>query len=309
MQLMDTRPMTPAILSASVIAVPPVARHDDLSWNVDANRRIIQHLEAGGVTTLLYGGNAALAHVSLREYPALLSMLADTAGPQTAVVPSVGPSFGQMLDQASILKDYPFPTVMLLPSRDAITPAGLAGGIQRFVDHLGKPIVLYIKQDGMVDVETVKKMVGDGLISWIKYAVVRPDTANDPFLKGLIEAVGTSLIVSGMGEQPTITHLGDFGLVGFTSGCVCVAPRHSMRMLAALKGGDRALAETIRGEFAPLENLRDTISPVRVLHAAVGLAGIAETGPITPFWSPVPESDHAAIQAAALDLLARNAVS
>jgi dihydrodipicolinate synthase/N-acetylneuraminate lyase len=303
---MDTRTMTPAILAGSVIAVPPVARQTDLTWNVEANRRIIQHLEAGGVTTLLYGGNAALAHVSLAEYPALLTMLSESAGPSTIVVPSVGPSFGQMMDQASILKDFAFPTVMLLPSRDAMTPAGLALGIQRFVDKLGKPIVLYIKQDGMVDVETVQKMVGDGLISWIKYAVVRSDTADDPFLTSLIQAVGASSIVSGMGEQPTITHLRDFGLSGFTSGCVCIAPRHSMRMLAALKAGDFATAESIRRQFAPLERLRDTISPVRVLHAAVQLAGIAETGPVTPFWSSVSESDHAAIRAAALELLALN---
>ncbi len=303
---MNTHPMTPAILAGSVIAVPPVARHADLTWNVDANRRIIQHLEAGGVTTLLYGGNAALAHVSLKEYPALLTMLTHSAGPTTVVVPSVGPSFGQMLDQAEILRDYAFPTVMLLPSRDAITPAGLAGGIKRFVEKLGKPIVLYIKQDGMVDVETVQKLTNDGLLSWIKYAVVRPDAANDPFLKNLIQAIGPSTIVSGMGEQPTITHLRDFGLVGFTSGCVCVAPRHSMRMLAALTAKDYVAAERIRQQFAPLEKLRDTISPVRVLHAAVRLAGIAETGPITPFWSPVAESEHPAIRAAALELLRLN---
>jgi dihydrodipicolinate synthase/N-acetylneuraminate lyase len=303
---MNTHSMTPAILAGSVIAVPPVARHADLTWNVDANRRIIQHLEAGGVTTLLYGGNAALAHVSLMEYPALLTMLTHSAGPTTVVVPSVGPSFGQMLDQAEILKDYAFPTVMLLPSRDAITPAGLASGIKRFVDKLGKPIVLYIKQDGMVDVETVQKLTNDGLLSWIKYAVVRPDAANDPFLKSLIQAIGPSTIVSGMGEQPTITHLRDFGLVGFTSGCVCVAPRHSMRMLAALTAKDYVAAERIRQQFAPLEKLRDTISPVRVLHAAVQLAGIAETGPITPFWSPVAESEHPAIRAAALELLRLN---
>jgi dihydrodipicolinate synthase/N-acetylneuraminate lyase len=303
---MNTHSMTSAILAGSVIAVPPVARHADLTWNVDANRRIIQHLEAGGVTTLLYGGNAALAHVSLKEYPALLTMLTHSAGPTTVVVPSVGPSFGQMLDQAEILKDYAFPTVMLLPSRDAITPAGLAGGIKRFVDKFGKPLVLYIKQDGMVDVETVQKLTNDGLLSWIKYAVVRPDAANDPFLKSLIQAIGPSTIVSGMGEQPTITHLRDFGLVGFTSGCVCVAPRHSMRMLAALTAKDYVAAERIRQQFAPLEKLRDTISPVRVLHAAVQLAGIAETGPITPFWSPVAESEHSAIRAAAVELLRLN---
>ncbi|MDA0659922.1 MAG: dihydrodipicolinate synthase family protein [Planctomycetota bacterium] len=294
--------MTPDVLARSVIAVPPVARHADLRWNIDANHRIIQHLESGGVTTLLYGGNAALAHVSLQEYPALLTMLADAAGPDTVVVPSIGPSFGQSMDQVEIVRDYPFPTVMLLPSRDAITPVGLASGIQRIVDQLGKPIVLYLKDEGVVDVVTIQKLVNDGLISWIKYAIVRRDTANDRFLQWIIQAVGPASVVSGMGEQPTIVHLRDFGLAGFTSGCVCVAPKLSQRMLTALRARDYTTAEKLREQFAPLETLRDTINPVRVLHAAVRLAGIAETGPIVPFWSGVTESDDAVICGAAIEL-------
>lgn len=298
--------MTPETLAGSVIAVPPLARNADLTLNVDANRRIIRHLEAGGVTTLLYGGNAALAHVSLKEYPGLLRLLVESVGSKTVVVPSVGPSFGQMMDQAEVLRDFPFPTVMLLPSRDAVTSAGLTAGVRRFVDELGRPIVLYIKNDGMVDVETVQKMMQDGLISWIKYAVVRENPANDPFLDGIIQAIGPTRIVSGMGEQPAIIHLRDFHLSGFTAGCVCIAPKCSMLMLAAIKRGDYAAAEELRRKFAPLEHLRDSLSPVRVLHAAVELAGIAETGPITPFWSPIPESNHAAIRAAALELLRWN---
>jgi dihydrodipicolinate synthase/N-acetylneuraminate lyase len=300
---MDTRQVTSATLAKLVIAVPPVARDASLAWNVAENLRMIRHLEAGGVTTLLYGGNAALAHVAVSEYAALLNLLADAVAPQTVVIPSVGPTYGLMMDQGAILRDFPFPTVMLLPSRDATTPAGIAGGMRRFVDRIGRPAVLYLKHDDMVDVETVQKMANDGLISCIKYAIVRDNPHNDSFLKALIDAIGPSLIVSGMGEQPAIVHLRDFRLAGFTSGCVCIAPRLSLTMLRVLQAKDYAAAERIRQQFAPLEKLRDTINPVRVLHAAVALAGIADTGPITPFWSPVSESDRPAIQAAAQDLL------
>ncbi len=295
--------MTSATLSSSVIAVPPVARDKDLRWNLAENAKLIKHLEAGGITTLLYGGNAALAHVSLSEYPALLQLLSDSASDRTVVVPSVGPHFGMMMDQAEILRDYAFPTVMLLPSKDAMTPAGLATGIRRFVDRLGQPIVLYIKQDGMVDVETVQRMMNDGLLSWIKYAIVRKDPSQDPYLASMIDAIGPSLIVSGMGEQPAIVHMRDFGLAGFTAGCVCVAPALSTSMLQAILRKDFAAAERIRQQFAPLEALRDQINPVRVLHAAVRLAGIADTGPITPFWSPVSSSDEQSIKVAAKELL------
>ena len=295
--------MTPATLAASVIAVPPLARDANLALNIAENVRLIRHLEAGGVTTLLYGGNAALAHVGLSEYAALLSLLTDAVSSQTVVVPSVGPTYGMMMDQAAILRDFPFPTVMLLPGREATTPAGIATGLRRFVDRIERPAVLYLKQDGMIDVETVQRMVKDGLISWIKYAIVRDNPNNDSFLRSLIDAIGPTQIVSGMGEQPAIVHLRDFGLAGFTSGCVCVAPRLSMNLLHALRTRDYAAADRIRQQFAPLENLRDSINPVRVLHAAVALADIAQTGPITPFWSPVSEFDQRAIQLAAEELL------
>lgn len=300
---MNSQPMTSTSLSASVIAVPPVARDQDLRWNVTENAKLIRHLEAGGITTLLYGGNAALAHVSLSEYPALLKFLSDSVSDRTVVVPSVGPHFGMAMDQAEILRDYAFPTVMLLPSKDAMTPTGLATGIRRFVDRLGKPIVLYIKQDGMIDVETVKRLMNDGLLSWIKYAIVRKAPSQDPYLASMIDAIGPSLIVSGMGEQPAIVHMRDFKLAGFTAGCVCVAPALSTSLLQAILRKDFAAAECIRQQFAPLESLRDQINPVRVLHAAVKLAGIADTGPITPFWSPVSATEEQAIEAAAKELL------
>ena len=37
----------------------------------------------------------------------------------------------------------------------------------------------------------------------------------------------------------------------------------------------------------PLEDLRDAWGPARVLHHATELAGIAPTGPIPPFVSPL----------------------
>ena len=74
---------------------------------------MIRHLERGGVTTLLYGGNAALAHVSVSEYATMLTWLSDAAASTTFVIPSVGPSYGLMMDQGAILRDFSFPTVML----------------------------------------------------------------------------------------------------------------------------------------------------------------------------------------------------
>jgi dihydrodipicolinate synthase/N-acetylneuraminate lyase len=118
-----------------------------------------------------------------------------------------------------------------------------------------------------------------------------------------VNMVGPALIVSGIGEQPAIEHMRDFGLAAFTSGCVCVAPRLSMNMLEAISSGDFETANRIRSVFCPLEDLRNSINPIRVLHAAVALAGIAETGPVLPLLTEVHEADRAEIQATASKLI------
>ncbi|MDA1050302.1 MAG: dihydrodipicolinate synthase family protein [Planctomycetota bacterium] len=301
---MNTNTITSETLAASVIAVPPLARNPDLSLNSAENEKQIRHLEAGGVTTLLYGGNAILYHIALSEYADLVDMLAETAGEQSLVIPSVGPGYGMMMDQAAILRDMPFPTAMILPTRDVATPTGVATAVRHFVEKVNRPAVLYIKHDGFIDVARVKQLMDDGLLSWIKYAIVRDDTTSDDYLRALVDAIGTSRIVSGIGEQPAITHLRDFGLTSFTSGCVCVAPRLSMQMLQAIKAGDYERAEEIRQIFSALEELRNSINPVRVLHTAVTLSGIATMGPLMPLLCEIGEEEARAIGDAAKLLLA-----
>lgn len=301
---MYTGPITTEILQRSVIAVPPLARTADLRINHVENGKLIRHLEAGGVRSLLYGGNAVLGHVAISEYRDLLENLRSSAGAETWVIPSVGPGFGMLLDQAAILKEFDFPTAMLLPTNDPTTPAGIATAIRRLVEISGKPCLLYLKRDGFIDVATIHKLFNEKLISCIKYAIVRENPDDDPYLSALIDAVGPDLIVSGMGEQPAIVHLRKFGLAGFTAGCVCIAPQLSMRMLQALLKNDDATAERIRQVFKPLESLRDSISPVRVLHEAVRLAGLAEMGPITPLLSEICEEERTKVLEAVRRLMA-----
>ncbi|MGC2041330.1 MAG: dihydrodipicolinate synthase family protein, partial [Paraburkholderia caledonica] len=55
---MNESPFDDRELAASVMAVPPLARRADLALDADQNATLIRHIEAGGVRTLLYGGNA-----------------------------------------------------------------------------------------------------------------------------------------------------------------------------------------------------------------------------------------------------------
>ncbi len=301
---MKTTAVSFADLGGSVLAVPPLARNADLTLNRAANQALIRHEEAGGISTLLYGGNANLYHVGASEFPALLDMLEELAGANTWVIPSVGPDLGKMLDQAAILRTRKFPTAMALPASFPFTPAGIEAGLRRFADAFGKPIIVYLKADGYLTVEAVKRLVDSGIVAGIKYAIVRHDSLKDPFLSKLCEAVDRRFIVSGIGERPAIIHLRDFQLNGFTSGSCCVAPRGSTQLLAALKKTDYAKAETLRAPYIALEDLRDLLSPIRVLHEAVRLAGIAETGPILPLLSNIEPEHHEAIKKAAQALAA-----
>jgi len=303
---MNTSPITSDSLRKSVVAVPPLARDAGLQLNRDENMKIVRHLETGGVRILLYGGNANLYHVQPSEYPRLLEMLAEIAGDETQIIPSVGPAFGTTMDQAAVLRDFPFPTAMILPQRDMTTSSGVATGVRKFAEKLGRPVVLYIKHEGFIDVTDVERLVNDRLVSVIKYAIVRDDAAQDRYLRELTGRVDPQMILSGMGEQPAIVHMRDFRLVGFTSGVVCVAPKLSQQMLDACVGGDFKRADDLRWVMRPLEDLRNEIHPVRVLHAAVKLAGIAETGPALPLLSDLEEEHHAAVEKAAKELLARN---
>jgi dihydrodipicolinate synthase/N-acetylneuraminate lyase len=298
--------LPPERLASSVLAVPPLARSADLSLNEVENAKLIHHIESGGIRTLLYGGNANFYHLSLGEYDQVLNMLASTAGGDTLVIPSAGPAYGFAMDQAKVLRGHKFPAVMFLPQVGITTSAGVAAGVARFVQAAGVPALLYVKHDGYIEPEDVKRLADEGLLSGIKYATVRADTAKDDYLRRLVEVVDPRIIISGIGEQPAIAHMREFGLGGFTSGCVCIAPRLSVEMLKAIRAKDWDRAEQIRAIFRPLEDLRNAINPIRVLHEAVRLAGIADTGPLLPLLSNLEPSHHPRLQDTARQLLASN---
>jgi len=299
----------PADLHNSVISVPPLCRDASLKVCATENAKLIRHIEAGGVSTLLYGGNANFYNIAPSEYAHVLDMLAEQAAPDTWVVPSVGPYFGTMMDQAAALALRKFPTAMILPTIAVSSPEGVRVAVMKFVERAGIPAVLYVKDEKYVTVEVVKSLVTAGIISWIKYAVVRKDTAEDPLLRGIVDNVESALIVSGIGEQPIPAHWKAFGVRAFTSGCVCVAPRRAQEMLHALRHGDFAKADTIRERFNSLESLRNAHGPIPVLHRAVALAGIADTGPHLPLLAKLPPQLEGPIRAAAKGLLEWNAAA
>lgn len=293
---MRAAPLTPADYAASVVAVPPMALNADLSLNRAANAALIRHIERGGVRILLYGGNANLYHIDLGRFRDLLAhLVADTAA-ETSVVPSIGPDFGKMLDEAPILRESGIRDVMVLPTGFPADAEGIARGVRDVVQALGFNVVLYVKREGYLPPATLERLVRDGTVRFVKYAVEREAPETDAYLSDLIAAVGAERMASGMGETPLHAHLTSFGLATFTSGGVCIAPAAAMAILAAYKSGDLATAERIRAPFLAFETLRSRLGGIRVLHDAVTLSGIADMGPILPLLSNVPASEYAAVR-------------
>jgi dihydrodipicolinate synthase/N-acetylneuraminate lyase len=281
-------------LARSVIAVPPLAQTAGLTYSAAENKALIGHLETAGVSTLMYGGNANFYNLPISDYELTLGSLIEAAAQDTWLIPALGPDYGRMVDQVPVLRALGFPTAMTLPPYpNSYTAAGYLTALRNLSDKLGAPFVIYAKHNNAFAAGDLRKLVDDGVVAFVKYAVVRPDPADDGFLRSLVDAVDPRRIISGIGERPVIVHFEQFGLTSFTSGSVAVAPRQSLALLRALQAGDRTAAEAIRARFLPLEDCRDRYGPARVLHEAVSLCGIADCGPLSPLLSNLDETERA----------------
>lgn len=305
---MKTTPVTIDELRG-VFAVPPLARKGDAGRALDfeENDRLVHHIAGGGITRLLYGGNAFLYHITLREYEELLGWMAGLSDDLWAI-PSLGPSYGRAIDQAAILRRHNFPCAMMLPCNDPRDAAGIERGFLEISDASGTPLILYLKEednfgaDAMRGLDVVARLVDAGVCVGIKYAVVRENPEQDAYLEALLSRVSRDLIISGIGERPAIIHLRDWNLPGFTTGSGTIAPRLSCEIFAACVAGDYEAAEKLRTEFLPLEDLRDELSPAKVLHHATELAEIARMNQIPPFLSALPTEQLNRIATAAARL-------
>jgi dihydrodipicolinate synthase/N-acetylneuraminate lyase len=299
-----------------VLPVPPLARKYDSRRSIDfaQNDRLVQHMAEGGITRLIYGGNALLYHITLADYEPLLDWLSGLTS-RFLVIPSVGPSYGRAMDQAPLLRKRRFPCVMVLPCADPRDARGLEQGLREIGDACESPLLAYLKDennfgaDKEAGLDAVARLIDSGVCVGVKYAVVRDDPSKDKYLESLLRRVDPSKVISGIGERPAICHLRDFGLNGFTTGSGCIAPRLSNEIFEACVRRDYDAAQALRTDFLPLEDLRDAWGPSKVLHFATAVAGLADTGPILPYSSALSEAQMHELAGVAQALAARNAVA
>src|SRR5205814_737776 len=163
--------------------------------------------------------------------------------------------------------------------------------------------------DKEAGLDAVARLIDSGICIGIKYAVVREDPSQDKYLHSLLRRVDRGKVISGIGERPAICHLRDFQLTGFTTGSGCLAPRLSNDIFDACSQARYSDAEKLRTEFLPLEDLRDAWGPSKVLHFATALAGLSDTGPILPYFSPLSAAQLEQLAQVSKTLVERNAVT
>lgn len=273
-------------------AVPPLARNDDkkLTLNIERNKQIVNHIANGGITRFIYGGNAFLYHISLADYEQMLAWM-NRQSDDLWMIPSAGPSFGRAMDQAPLLQQYSFPAVMMLPCNDPMTVKGLEKGLRLFAEVSQKKLILYIKTEASLGsdkgngLDMLARLIEDGICLAVKYAIPREDPSRDVYLASALDRIDVNHFISGIGERPAIVHFHHWNMSGFTTGSGCIQPHLCNRLFKACTHNKKELAESLREVFMPLEDLRDAWSPAIVLHFAMALAGISNTGPVLPFLS------------------------
>ena len=302
-----------ALSLEGVFAVPPLARDAGKTRAIDfeQNARIVDSIAQGGISRFIYGGNAFLYHLTLAEYEQLLEWLAEIQPRGLWFIPSAGPSYGRLMDQAPLLRRFQVPCVMTLPCGDPRDAAGIERGLREFAQAAGARLMLYLKEetnmgaDRAAGLEIVGKLVDEGICIAIKYAVVREQPEQDAYLDQLLERVDRGKVISGIGERPAITHLRQWGLPGFTTGSGSLAPGLSAAVFTACRAGDYAEAERLRSLFLDLEDIRDAWGPARVLHHALELAETAVTGSIPPFVSQLSAEQQSRLRPVVQKLIAQ----
>lgn len=302
-----------ASLPAAVYPVPPLARKRDSRRSLDhvANEKILRFMLRGGIRHVVYGGNAFLYDVTLAEYRELIEW-ASGFSKEAEIIPAVGPAYGTAMDQAAIVKKYRFPSLLVLPNGNPRDVPGLEAGLREIAESAGIPLSLYVKNetnlgdDRDAACDMVGRLVDSKVCVSIKYAVVRKSPREDAYLTALLKRVDPAKVISGIGERPAVVHLRDFKLKGFTTGSGVLAPKQSRALLEACGREDYKKAEELRQLFMPLEDMRDAWGPQKVLHAAVALSGLADTGPIPPFVSGLSPEQIEKLRPVARTLLEKN---
>lgn len=267
--------------------------------DLDAYRR---HLERGlrhqpgGIFAAC--GTGEFHALSLPEYSDVLSTAVKAAAGAVPVFAGVGGALATMREQGRLAEAAGADGLLVMPPYLVRSPGqGLYEYVRSLSEHCGLPLVVYNRDNAILDVDTAVRIArlpsviglkdGAGDIDRISLIVVTVKAAlaadGDPkafqFFNGLATAELTQRAYHGI------------GVTLYSSAVFAFAPEMSIAFWQSLEAGDREFGDRLLQEFfAPLAQLRDQVPgyAVSLIKAGVRLSGLDVGGVRAPLTDPSP---------------------
>jgi dihydrodipicolinate synthase/N-acetylneuraminate lyase len=291
-----------ADLADSVIAEPPMAWSADRTLNLKVNLALAEHMRAGGVRTVLYGGNANLSAFTLGQFEQAVELMGIVAQ-NSRVIAAIGPELGRMLDQAGAVERSGLRNVLLLPVHHPADTHGTGDGVREIASRLGFGVIVDLCRENYLRPVTLAKLRDEGAVRLVRYSVRRDNPEDDSYLDRVIEVMGREQVFSGLGEAAALDHVGKRAMLTYASGAATIAPAAAMRLHASLRRGDLATARQLIRPFVEFARLGDMLGPIQVVHDGADMLGLGAMGPPLPMLSRVKTKFRDDLEAAVTALL------
>lgn len=240
---------------ADVVAIPVSPFAADGAFDGDTYRALLRRLLDAGVGTVTPNGNTSEYYtLTVAERRRETELTVAEVGQAAQVIVGVGHDVPAAVAAAQHARSVGAGMVMVhQPVHPYVSQHGWVDyhrAIAEAVPDLG--VVPYLRNPGIGGAALAELGERCPNVIGVKYAV--PDAVR--FAEVAREAGGDRFVwVAGLAELYAPSYWA-MGATGFTSGLVNIAPRLSLRMLAALRAGDYSAAMTVWERIQPLERLR-----------------------------------------------------
>lgn len=261
---------------ADVVAIPVTPFTEDGALDTGAHRTLLRRLLDGGVRTLTPNGNTGEFYaLTPDERRAVTELTVEEADGRAAILVGVGHDVPTAVAAARHARDAGAGMVMVhQPVHPYVSPDGWIDyhrAIAEAVPELG--VVPYLRNPRLTGHHLAALADHCPNVLGVKYAV--PDAAH---FAGFARDAGLDRFVwvAGLAEPYAPSYF-SAGATGFTSGLVNVAPKISLAMLEALRGGDHRTAMTVWEQIRRFEELRaaehaaNNVTVVKEALAGLGL--------------------------------------
>ena len=287
----DRAAWAPVLADVAVVTVTPFTADGLRAIDHGGLERNLDRLIRGGVRLLVPGGNTGeFAALSAGEVAETVRTHVRAARGRGRVIAGVGYRLERAIELGrAAIAEGADGLMVHQPIHPYASEAGLLDYYAALAHALpGVPLILYVRGPQLTP-EGVRRLAGIDSIVGVKMGQPDPER-----FAGFVRAAPEIAWVCGVAEAWAVPFW-KAGAIGFTSGIANVAPERSLEVLAALKAGDLAQAESLVDRLRPIEALRagrGDANNVAVIKAAMDLVGLVGGG-LRPPLSGLEPGDHA----------------